>query len=110
MQAIADEGRALVIYEFQEGRGIGLMPKLQAYALQDTGLDTVAANHALEFKADCRDFHLPAAILHHLGIRGVRLLTNNPCKSRALSDAGIDVVEALGLSTRQIDKGRQGNA
>ena len=63
MQAIAEEGRGLVIYEYQEGRGIGLMAKLQAYELQDAGLDTVEANHALGFKADCRDFSLPAAIL-----------------------------------------------
>src|SRR6266550_2199400 len=91
MQAIADEGRGLVIYEHQEGRGIGLMAKLQAYALQDTGLDTVDANHALGFDADCRDFSLPTAILHELGVRGVRLLSNNPHKSRALSAAGIAV-------------------
>src|SRR5579863_3766370 len=78
MQAIADEGRGLVIYEHQEGRGIGLMAKLQAYALQDTGLDTITANHALGFEADCRDFSLPIAILNDLGIRHVRLLSNNP--------------------------------
>src|SRR3954452_9036669 len=64
MQAIAEEGRGLVIYEYQEGRGIGLMAKLEAYELQDAGFDTVEANHALGFKADCRDFSLPAAILH----------------------------------------------
>src|SRR5713226_8314261 len=92
MQAIAEEGRGLVIYEHQEGRGIGLMAKLQAYALQDAGLDTVEANHALGFSADCRDFSLPAAILHYLGINRVRLLSNNPHKSRALRDAGIEVV------------------
>src|SRR6267142_976048 len=92
MQAIADEGQGLVIYEHQEGRGIGLMAKLQAYALQDRGLDTVEANHALGFAADCRDFSLPSAILHELGISRVRLLSNNPHKSRALSDAGIEVV------------------
>src|SRR5882724_7450732 len=92
MQAIADEGRGLLIYEHQEGRGIGLMAKLQAYALQDEGLDTVEANHALGFMADYRDFSLPAAILHELGISRVRLLSNNPHKSRALSDAGIEVV------------------
>ena len=63
MQAIAKENRGLVIYEYQEGRGIGLMAKLEAYELQDVGLDTVEANHALGFKADCRDFSLSAAIL-----------------------------------------------
>jgi 3,4-dihydroxy-2-butanone 4-phosphate synthase/GTP cyclohydrolase II len=95
MRAIAEEGRGLLIYEHQEGRGIGLMAKLQAYALQDAGLDTVDANHALGFRADCRDFSLPAAILHELRVSRVRLLSNNPRKSRALSDAGIEVVERL---------------
>jgi GTP cyclohydrolase II len=92
MKAIATEGRGLVIYEYQEGRGIGLMAKLQAYELQDAGIDTVQANHALGFKSDCRDFSLPAAILHDLGIKRVRLLTNNPRKAAALADAGIEVV------------------
>jgi 3,4-dihydroxy-2-butanone 4-phosphate synthase/GTP cyclohydrolase II len=91
-RAIAAEGRGLVIYEHQEGRGIGLMAKLQAYELQDAGLDTVDANHALGFQADYRDFRLPAAILHELGVERVRLLSNNPHKSRALSAAGIEVV------------------
>jgi 3,4-dihydroxy-2-butanone 4-phosphate synthase/GTP cyclohydrolase II len=91
MRAIAAEGRGLVIYEHQEGRGIGLMAKLRAYELQDAGLDTVDANHALGFRADCRDFGLPAAILHELGVRRVRLLSNNPHKSRALSATGIAV-------------------
>src|SRR5580658_1639877 len=95
MQAIADEGRGLVIYEYQEGRGIGLMAKLQAYELQDAGIDTVEANHALGFKADCRDFSLPAAILHDLGVGRARLLTNNPHKARALTNAGIEVVTRI---------------
>jgi GTP cyclohydrolase II len=95
MQAIAQEGRGLVIYEFQEGRGIGLMAKVQAYELQDAGIDTIEANHALGFRADFRDFSLAAAILHDLRIPRVRLLTNNPRKVRALSDAGIEVVERL---------------
>ena len=95
MRAIAGEGRGLLIYEYKEGRGIGLKAKLQAYALQDAGLDTVDANHALGFRADCRDFRLPAAILHELRVSRVRLLTNNPRKSRALSDAGIEVVERV---------------
>jgi len=95
MQAIAEEGRGLVIYEHQEGRGIGLMAKLQAYALQDTGLDTVDANHALGFLADCRDFSLAAAILRELGISRVRLLSNNPRKAEALVSAGIEVVDRV---------------
>jgi GTP cyclohydrolase II len=95
MQAIAQEGRGLVIYEYQEGRGIGLMAKLQAYELQDAGIDTIEANHALGFKADLRDFSLAAAILHDLRVSRVRLLTNNPRKVRALSDSGIEIVERL---------------
>jgi GTP cyclohydrolase II len=95
MKSIATEGRGLVIYEYQEGRGIGLMAKLQAYELQDAGIDTVQANHALGLKDDCRDFSLPAAILRDLGIKRVRLLTNNPRKSVALADAGIEVVARI---------------
>lgn len=95
MRAIAEEGRGLVIYEHQEGRGIGLMAKLRAYALQDEGLDTVEANHALGFEADYRDFSLSTAILHELGVGRIRLLTNNPEKTRALRDAGIEVVAQL---------------
>jgi GTP cyclohydrolase II len=95
MEAIAAEACGLLIYEQQEGRGIGLMAKLQAYALQDEGLDTIAANHALGFEADCRDFVLPAAILRRLGIHAVRLLSNNPDKCRSLTKAGIAVVEQI---------------
>jgi 3,4-dihydroxy 2-butanone 4-phosphate synthase/GTP cyclohydrolase II len=95
MQAIATEGSGLLIYEHQEGRGIGLMAKLKAYALQDKGLDTIQANYALGFLADHRDFTLPAAILQDLGISDVRLLSNNPGKSRALSNAGIKVVAQI---------------
>jgi len=100
MRTIAAEGCGLLIYEHQEGRGIGLMAKLQAYALQDTGLDTITANHALGFEADCRDFSLPAAILNDLGIRRVRLLSNNPDKLRALVQAGIGVVEQIPCEVR----------
>jgi GTP cyclohydrolase II len=95
METIAAEGCGLVIYEHQEGRGIGLMAKLQAYALQDGGLDTVEANHALGFDADCRDFGLPMAILHDLKISRVRLLSNNPEKYQALVQAGIEVKERI---------------
>jgi len=99
MQAIAEEGRGLVIYEYQEGRGIGLMAKLEAYELQDAGLDTVEANHALGFKADCRDFSLSAAILRDLGIKRVRLLSNNPRKASALTENGVEVVVLLSCET-----------
>ena len=95
MRAIAEEGRGLVIYEHQEGRGIGLMAKLQAYTLQDGGLDTVDANHALGLETDRRDFILPAEILHHLGIQRVRLLSNNPGKAHALRLRGIEVLREL---------------
>jgi GTP cyclohydrolase II len=95
MRAMAREQCGLLIYEHQEGRGIGLMAKLQAYGLQDTGLDTVEANHALGFQTDYRDFRLPIAILRHLGISQVRILSNNPQKSRLLIDAGIEVVERI---------------
>ena len=99
MRQIAQEGRGLVIYEHQEGRGIGLMPKLRAYGLQDEGLDTVDANRVLGLEVDCRDFSLPAAILRELGIRRVRLLSNNPDKSRALARAGIDIIEQVSCET-----------
>jgi GTP cyclohydrolase II len=95
MNAIAEEGAGILIYEKQEGRGIGLMAKLQAYGLQDKGLDTVQANERLGFEVDYRDFALPAAILKHLDVPRVRLLTNNLQKVAALTNAGIEVVERI---------------
>ena len=95
LSMIADEGAGILIYEAQEGRGIGLMPKLQAYELQDSGLDTVEANERLGFKADHREFALPAEILKALGVSQVRLLSNNPEKVSALERAGIQVTERL---------------
>ena len=92
---IADEAAGILIYEQQEGRGIGLMAKLQAYELQDSGLDTVEANERLGFKADHRDFALPAGILKALGVTRVRLLSNNPDKVEALESAGVTVVERV---------------
>jgi GTP cyclohydrolase II len=92
---IAGEGKGILIYEQQEGRGIGLMAKLQAYALQESGLDTVEANERLGFKADQREFEMPAKILGALGIKQVRLLSNNPQKVAALEHAGIKVVERV---------------
>jgi GTP cyclohydrolase II len=92
---IAESGTGVLIYEQQEGRGIGLMPKLKAYELQDAGLDTVEANERLGFKADQREFALPAGILKALGITQVRLLSNNPDKVAALEHGGIRVVERV---------------
>ena len=95
LSLIASEAAGILIYEQQEGRGIGLMPKLQAYELQDSGLDTVEANERLGFKADHRQFGLPAEILKALGVGKVRLLSNNPDKVAALERAGIEVVERV---------------
>jgi GTP cyclohydrolase II len=95
LSMIAEEGAGILIYEQQEGRGIGLMAKLQAYELQDSGLDTVEANERLGFKADHRDFTLPGEILKALGVTRVRLLSNNPDKVDALERAGIRVVERV---------------
>jgi GTP cyclohydrolase II len=92
---IAQCGAGILIYEQQEGRGIGLMAKLQAYELQDAGLDTVEANERLGFKADHREFTLPAEMLKALGICQVRLLSNNPDKVVALEQAGVQVVERI---------------
>jgi GTP cyclohydrolase II len=95
MQAIAKEGSGIVIYERQEGRGIGLMAKLKAYELQDQGFDTVEANERLGYDADLRDFVLPANVLRFFGITQIRLMTNNPQKIGALEGAGIKVVKRL---------------
>jgi GTP cyclohydrolase II len=92
---IRDLGAGVLIYEQQEGRGIGLMAKLQAYELQDGGLDTVEANERLGFKADERNFGLPGQILKSLGVTRVRLLSNNPDKVEALERAGVEVVERV---------------
>jgi GTP cyclohydrolase II len=92
---IAERGAGVLIYEQQEGRGIGLMAKLQAYELQDAGLDTVEANERLGFKADHREFAMPAGILKALGVSQVRLLSNNPDKVAALERGGVAVVERV---------------
>ena len=92
---IRDLGAGILIYEQQEGRGIGLLAKLQAYQLQDLGLDTVEANERLGFKADHRDFALPAEILRALGVTRIRLLSNNPDKVEALQRGGVEVVERV---------------
>ena len=93
LDQIVAEQRGLLIYEHQEGRGIGLLNKLRAYELQDEGLDTVQANEKLGFEADLRDYALPAAILQYFGVKSLRLLSNNPEKVAALESVGIQVVE-----------------
>ena len=95
LELITESGAGILIYEQQEGRGIGLMAKLQAYQLQDAGLDTVEANEHLGFKNDYRDFTLPAEILKKLGVTSVRLLSNNPDKVEALERAGVHVAERV---------------
>ena len=95
LKLIASAGHGVLVYEQQEGRGIGLLAKLQAYELQDKGLDTVEANEKLGFKADQREFALPAEVLKALGLRQVRLLSNNPEKVQALEKAGVEVVERV---------------
>lgn len=95
LSRIAEEGAGILLYEQQEGRGIGLMAKLKAYELQDHGRDTVQANEELGFAADCRDYSLPAGALKILGVSSVRLMTNNPDKVAALESAGIKVIERV---------------
>jgi GTP cyclohydrolase II len=95
LSLIAEAGSGILLYEQQEGRGIGLMAKLQAYQLQDNGLDTVEANERLGFKADQREYALPAEMLKALGVREVRLLSNNPDKVAALERGGVRVVERV---------------
>ena len=103
VEQIAEAGRGLLIYEHQEGRGIGLMNKLRAYELQDNGLDTVEANVQLGFAPDLRDYALPAAIIRFFGIREVRLLSNNPDKVAAMERAGVRVVERIPLVAPAMD-------
>src|SRR6058998_469468 len=88
---IAEEGRGLLIYEHQEGRGIGILNKLRAYELQDEGADTVEANQRLGFDSDLRNYELPGAILRFFGLTAVRLMSNNPGKVKAVESAGVRV-------------------
>lgn len=97
MQAVQHEGRGVIVYLRQEGRGIGLINKIRAYALQDGGMDTVEANLALGLPVDARDFSIAKHIYDHLGVQTIRLLTNNPDKIQTLRDCGIKIAERVPL-------------
>ncbi|WP_442488477.1 GTP cyclohydrolase II [Halomonas litopenaei] len=99
LKRIASEGRGVILYLRQEGRGIGLLNKIRAYHLQDQGADTVEANERLGFAADLRRYDLCVPMLEHLGVEGLKLMTNNPRKVDALTQAGVQVVERVALTT-----------
>ncbi|MFR9579036.1 MAG: GTP cyclohydrolase II, partial [Rikenellaceae bacterium] len=95
LQMVEKEGKGAVVYLMQEGRGIGLFNKIKAYKLQDDGLDTVDANIELGFKPDERDYGVGASIIHDLGIKKMRLMTNNPTKKIGLEGYGIEITEIV---------------
>jgi GTP cyclohydrolase II len=103
LSMIAEEGRGLLIYEHQEGRGIGLLNKLRAYELQDGGADTVEANERLGFESDLRNYELPGFILRYFGLQSVRLLSNNPEKVQAVEAAGVSVDERVPCIVPAVD-------
>ena len=97
LENIANEGKGMIIYMAQEGRGIGLVNKIRAYELQDKGLNTIEANEALGFAADERDYSYCKEILASVGVSSVRLMTNNPAKIKGLEDVGIEVTERVSI-------------
>jgi len=107
MQRIAEEGRGIIVYLRQEGRGIGLVHKLRAYELQDDGADTVEANEALGFKADQRDYGIGAQILTDLGVSKLKIMTNNPRKFVGLSGYGLEIVERVPIEVEVTETTRR---
>lgn len=97
LRSVAEAGHGVVLYLRQEGRGIGLLNKIRAYNLQDQGADTVEANEKLGFAADMRDYYMCEPMLSHLGVKAIRLMTNNPRKVKALTEAGVNVVERVAI-------------
>jgi 3,4-dihydroxy 2-butanone 4-phosphate synthase/GTP cyclohydrolase II len=106
MELIEGEGSGAIVYQQQEGRGIGIINKIRAYALQDEGADTIEANEQLGLAVDLRCYEQCAEILRHLGVNSVRLMSNNPEKIRALEEMGIKVVERVSLVTPPTDAAR----
>jgi len=107
MNMIAKEGRGVILYLNQEGRGIGLANKIKAYALQDQGLDTVEANHRLGFAADLRDYAIGVLMFKDLGVKSIRLLSNNPRKLAAVDAGGLSVSERIPIEIPASDGTRR---
>jgi 3,4-dihydroxy 2-butanone 4-phosphate synthase/GTP cyclohydrolase II len=103
MEMIEQEGRGAIVYQHQEGRGIGIINKIRAYALQDEGADTIEANERLGLAVDSREYKQCAEVLFDLGLCQVRLLSNNPLKLSAIEDAGMEVVERVSIEVETTD-------